>query len=200
MKLATLLASLTCASAFVAPSADSFSRSTRLYEEAVDAPSMMGAAAISALTSDVNTVYSTEDVDKFLPHRYPFALVDKVVEIDPGKRAVGIKCVSKNEEFFNGHFPGKPIMPGVLQLEAMAQLAGVVMAGMDGAEPGAIFFFGGADGVKWKKPVVPGDVLVMEVEILKFNPRYGICKAAGKGYVDGKVAVEVAQMTFAQAK
>lgn len=202
MKLAALfLASLACASGFLAPSGNSVTRSTRLYEEADDdTPSMMGGAAISALTSDVNTVYTTEDVDNFLPHRYPFALVDKVVEIEAGKKAVGIKCVSKNEEFFNGHFPGKPIMPGVLQLEAMAQLAGVVMAGMDGAEPGAIFFFGGADGVKWKKPVVPGDVLVMEVEVLKFNKRFGICKATGKGYVDGKVAVEVATMTFAQAK
>ena len=91
-------------------------------------------------------------------------------------------------------------MPGVLQLEAMAQLAGIVMAGMDGAEPGAIFFFGGAEGVKWKKPVVPGDVLVMEVEVLKFNKKFGICKATGKGFVDGKVAVEVETMTFAQAK
>lgn len=201
MKLAILLASLTCASAFVAPSTDGFfSRSTRLYEEAEETSEMMGGEAISALTKDVSAVYTTEDVDGFLPHRFPFALVDKVVEIDAGKKAVGIKCVTKNEEFFNGHFPGKPIMPGVLQLEALAQLAGIVMAGMDGAEPGAIFFFGGAEGVKWKKPVVPGDVLVMEVEVLKFNKRFGICKATGKGYVDGKVAVEVGTMTFAQAK
>ncbi|CAJ1949578.1 unnamed protein product [Cylindrotheca closterium] len=204
MKIALLLASLACANAFVAPSTNSFATSTTtLFEEAEaaeEASEMMGAAAISALTSTVSTVYTTEDVDNFLPHRYPFALVDKVVEIEAGKKAVGIKCVTKNEEFFNGHFPGKPIMPGVLQVEAMAQLAGVVMAGLDGAEPGAIFFFGGADGVKWKKPVVPGDVLVMEVEILKFNKRFGICKATAKGYVDGKIAVEVAEMTFAQAK
>lgn len=204
MKIAALLlASLACANAFVAPSANSFATSTALFgesEDAEEAPAMLGGAAISGLTSDVSTVYSTEDVDSFLPHRYPFALVDKVVELDAGKKAVGIKCVTKNEEFFNGHFPGKPIMPGVLQLEAMAQLAGIVMAGMDGAEPGAIFFFGGAEGVKWKKPVVPGDVLVMEVEVLKFNKRFGICKATGKGYVDGKIAVEVKEMTFAQAK
>ena len=204
MKLSLLLASLTCTSAFVAQSTDSFARSTSLLadtvEEAVEAPAMLGGEAISALTSGVNTVHPTEDVDNFLPHRYPFALVDKVVEIEAGKKAVGVKCVTKNEDFFNGHFPGKPIMPGVLQLEAMAQLAGIVMAGMDGAEPGAIFFFGGAEGVKWKKPVVPGDVLVMEVEVLKFNKKFGICKATGKGFVDGKVAVEVETMTFAQAK
>lgn len=202
MKIAVLLASLACANAFVAPSTNSFARSTSLFEEAEAAgeSAMMGGQAISGLTSGVSTVYTTEDVDKALPHRYPFALVDKVVELEAGKKAVGIKCVTKNEEFFNGHFPGKPIMPGVLQLEAMAQLAGVVMSGMEGAEPGAIFFFGGADGVKWKKPVVPGDVLVMEVEVLKFNKKFGICKATGKGFVDGKVAVEVAEMTFAQAK
>lgn len=115
---------------------------------------MMGAAAISALTQDVKTIYKTEDVDNFLPHRYPFAFIDKIVEFEAGKKAVGIKQVTKNEEFFNGHFPSMPVMPGVLQLEAMAQLAGCVMAGLEGAEPGAIFFFGGADGVKWKVSVL----------------------------------------------
>ena len=201
MKLPIILASLSCASAFVAPSlpAASAPGTFRLYE-AEDSSDFKGAAAISALTSDVTAVHTSEDVDNFLPHRYPFALVDKIVEIEAGKRAVGVKAVTKNEEFFNGHFPGKPIMPGVLQLEAMAQLAGCVMAGLEGAEPGAIFFFGGAEGVKWKKPVVPGDLLVMEVEVLKFNKKFGICKASGKAYVDGKLAVEVATMTFAQAK
>jgi 3-hydroxyacyl-[acyl-carrier-protein] dehydratase len=203
MKLALVFASLTCAAGFVAHSPNAVSRSTRLLEAAADVEkeiSMIGAEAISGLTKDVKTVFATEDIDKFLPHRYPFALVDKIVEYEAGKKAVGIKAVTKNEEFFNGHFPGKPIMPGVLQLEAMAQLAGCVMAEMEGAEPGAIFFFGGANGVKWKKPVVPGDVLVMEVEVLKFNKRFGICKATGKAYVDGQMAVEVAEMTFVQAK
>ena len=202
MKLALLLASATCAAGFVAPSPNAVTSSTRLFEQVADAEvsTFMGGAAISGLTKDITAVHTTEEIDDFLPHRYPFALVDKIVEIETGKRAVGVKAVTKNEEFFNGHFPGKPIMPGVLQLEAMAQLAGCIMSGLDGAEPGAIFFFGGADGVKWKKPVVPGDLLVMEVEVLKFNKRFGICKATGKGYVDGVVAVEVKEMTFAQAK
>jgi 3-hydroxyacyl-[acyl-carrier-protein] dehydratase len=159
-----------------------------------------GAAAISALTKDVTTVFSTTDVDKFLPHRYPFALVDKIVEMEPGKRATGIKAVTKNEDFFNGHFPGQPVMPGVLQLEAMAQLAGCIVANTEGVPEGSVYFFGSADGVKWKKPVVPGDMLVMEVEITKFNKKFGIIKATGKGYTDGGLAVEVGEMTFALAK
>ena len=91
-------------------------------------------------------------------------------------------------------------MPGVLQVEALAQLAGIVSLQMEGAEPGAVFFFAGVDGVKWKKPVVPGDTLVMEVEINKWNPKFGLAKASGKSYVDGEVAVEVGSMTFALAK
>jgi 3-hydroxyacyl-[acyl-carrier-protein] dehydratase len=149
MKLAILVASLAGASAFVAPAANSGAVATRRFAKD-EKPEMMGGAAISALTKDVKTIYKTEDIDKFLPHRYPFAFIDKIVEIEPGKKAVGIKQVTKNEEFFNGHFPSMPVMPGVLQLEAMAQLAGCIMAGLEGAEPGAIFFFGGADGVKWK--------------------------------------------------
>mmetsp|Transcript_25922 Transcript_25922/g.45704 ORF Transcript_25922/g.45704 Transcript_25922/m.45704 type:complete len:208 (-) Transcript_25922:147-770(-) len=159
-----------------------------------------GAEAISSLTKDVITVFDSTAVDKFLPHRYPFALVDKIVEMEPGKRATGIKCVTKNEDFFNGHFPGQPVMPGVLQLEAMAQLAGTVVANTEGVPEGSVYFLGSADGVKWKKPVVPGDVLVMEVEITKFNKKFGIIKATGKGFTDGSLAVEVGEMTFALAK
>lgn len=91
-------------------------------------------------------------------------------------------------------------MPGVLQVEALAQLAGIVSLQMEGAAPGAVFFFAGVDGVKWKKPVVPGDTLVMEVEILKWNKKFGLAKATGKAYVDGTLAVEVGEMTFALAK
>lgn len=199
MKTALLLAYLSTAAAFVAkaPNGAALS-STALHEDAV--ATGVGAEAISALTKDVKTVFTTEEIDKFLPHRYPFALVDKVIEYEAGKRAVGVKSVTKNEEFFNGHFPGRPIMPGVLQVEALAQLAGIVSLQMEGAEPGAVFFFAGADGIKWKQPVVPGDTLVMEVEILKWNKKFGIAKATGKGYVDGKNVVEVGEMTFAIAK
>jgi 3-hydroxyacyl-[acyl-carrier-protein] dehydratase len=174
---------------------------TRLLEtvangEATSETTFRGAEAISAKTKDVGVLFDSTAVDKFLPHRYPFALVDKIVEMEGGKRAVGIKAVTKNEDFFNGHFPGQPVMPGVLQLEAMAQLAGCVVANDESVPEGSVYFFGSADGVKWKKPVVPGDVLVMEVEITKFNKKFGIIKATGKAYVDGKLAVEVAEMTL----
>jgi 3-hydroxyacyl-[acyl-carrier-protein] dehydratase len=178
MKLQSLLlaASLATTCAFTAPNGvingATRATSTSLSADTVEAPAstdMMGAAKLSALTKEVKTIFTSEDIDKVLPHRYPFALVDKVVEYEAGKRAVGIKCVTKNEEFFNGHFPSRPVMPGVLQVEALAQLAGVVCLQMEGAEPGAVFFFAGVDGVKWKKPVVPGDTLIMEVTIEKWN-------------------------------
>ena len=91
-----------------------------------------------------------------------------------GKRAVGVKSVTLNEPHFTGHFPNRPIMPGVLQVETLAQLAGIICLQMEGAKPGAVFFFAGADGVKWKKPVVLGDTLVMEVEMNKWNAGFGI--------------------------
>lgn len=91
-------------------------------------------------------------------------------------------------------------MPGVLQVEALAQLAGIVCLQMEGAEPGAVFFFGGVDGVKWKKPVVPGDTLVMQVEITKWNKKFGLAKASGRAYVNGQLVVDVESMTFALAK
>jgi len=188
------------AAAFTAPHVQGLkSSSSRLYEAAVETK-MMGAQAISALTKDVTKVLTTEEIDATLPHRYPFALVDKVVEFEAGKRAVGVKSVTKNEEFFQGHFPTQPVMPGVLQVEALAQLAGVVCLRSEGTKPGSIFLFAGVNGVKWKKPVVPGDSLVMEVEIVKFNAKFGLAKAKGKAYVDGDVAVEVDEMTFAIAK
>mmetsp|Transcript_10552 Transcript_10552/g.34849 ORF Transcript_10552/g.34849 Transcript_10552/m.34849 type:complete len:236 (-) Transcript_10552:151-858(-) len=191
--------------------------------EEAEAPSVT-AQSISALTSEVSTVFPLEEVQKILPHRYPFALVDKVVAYEAGKRAVGVKSVTFNEPQFTGHFPDRPIMPGVLQIEALAQLAGVVCLQMEGAEPGAVrplycpsdalltktnsnalfpsqvFFFAGVDGVKWKRPVVPGDTLVMEVEIKAWKAKFGIAKASGRAYVDGNLAVEVKEMTFALAK
>ena len=179
-------------SAFVAPQISARRPSSIFMSEDENEDENMGAQSISGLTSGLETIFTSEDIDKILPHRYPFALVDKVVEYTPGKSAVGIKTVTKNEPHFNGHFPDKPIMPGVLQVEALAQLAGIVALKMEGAEPGALFFFAGVDGVRWKRPVVPGDVLVMEVEMLRM--RRGICKASGTAYVDGEVAVVVESM------
>ncbi len=198
MKIAALLlTTLSCVGAFTQGPAVSRQPMTLFAEEetAVETE-FMGAEAISSLTKDVPKMLTSTDVDSILPHRYPFALVDKVLEIVPNKRIVGVKSVSKNEEFFQGHFPGNPVMPGVMQLEAMAQLAGVILNSADGVEDGTIGLFGSADGVKWKKPVVPGDTLVMEVEIKKMNLKFGIIKASGKGYTDGDLAVEVGEMTM----
>lgn len=174
MKVQTLLlaASLATVSGFSSPQVNGARSSTSLSADVAESvATSMGAEKMSALTEGVKTVFTSEDVDNTLPHRFPFALVDKVVEYDAGKSAVGIKCVTKNEEFFQGHFPSRPVMPGVLQVEALAQLAGIVCLNMEGAEPGALFFFAGVDGVKWKKPVVPGDTLVMEVKIKKWNKK-----------------------------
>mmetsp|Transcript_2857 Transcript_2857/g.4825 ORF Transcript_2857/g.4825 Transcript_2857/m.4825 type:complete len:226 (-) Transcript_2857:153-830(-) len=203
MKLALLATLATAATAFVAPSAPLATRSpTQIFAEddAEAETKPRSAEEISALTASVKTIFSLEDINGILPHRYPFLLVDKVVEYEKGKRAVGIKSVTLNEPHFTGHFPDRPIMPGVLQVEALAQLAGIVCLQMEGAEPGAVFFFAGVDGVKWKKPVVPGDTLVMEVEIKKWNKRFGIASATGRAYVDGELAVELDEMKFALAK
>ena len=198
--LSTMLA-LACGFAPRAPTGRALGRVARRADVAEEAATdFKPAAEGSALTKGVETKYSVEDIMKILPHRYPFALVDKVVEYEAGKRAVGIKCVTMNEPQFTGHFPDRPIMPGVMQIEALAQLSGIICLQMEGAAPGAVFFFAGVDGVKWKKPVVPGDTLVLEAEILNWKAKFGIAKATGRGYVDGQLAVEVKEMTFALAK
>mmetsp|Transcript_22460 Transcript_22460/g.40552 ORF Transcript_22460/g.40552 Transcript_22460/m.40552 type:complete len:244 (-) Transcript_22460:103-834(-) len=154
------------------------------------------AEQISAMTESVGggTVDNIE-IAKILPHRYPFLLVDKVIHLEKMKRAVGVKNITANEPQFTGHFPDRPIMPGVLMVEALAQLAGVVCM-----NPGDQVLFAGIDGVKFKKMVVPGDTLVMEVEVLKFREKIGIAKMSGKGYVDGKVAIIVKEFTCALVK
>merc|ERR1719326_2418329 len=205
MKLAILTTLLSTATAFVVPSANTNARAPTFLRETVESEEAVetefkGSEAISALTSGLDLKFTSEDISKILPHRYPFLLVDKVVEYEAGKRAVGVKSVTANEPQFTGHFPDRPIMPGVLQVEALAQLAGIVCLQMEGADPGSVFFFAGVDGVKWKRPVVPGDSLVMEVQIEKWRAKMGIAKATGKAYVDGELAVEVSGMTFALAK
>jgi UDP-3-O-[3-hydroxymyristoyl] N-acetylglucosamine deacetylase/3-hydroxyacyl-[acyl-carrier-protein] dehydratase len=134
---------------------------------------------------------SIEELMKFLPHRPPMLLVDRILKID-GNKIVGIKNVTMNEPFFPGHFPGHPIMPGVLQLEAMAQVAGVLLLKIIKAA-NQVAYFMAADNVKWRKPVVPGDVLVIEIELLKARGKIG--KAQGICKVDGEIVSE-AEITF----
>lgn len=134
-----------------------------------------------------------EQIQEILPHRYPFLLVDKVVELEPGQRAVGIKNVTMNENYFQGHFPGKPVMPGVLQVEALAQTGAIAVLSLEEYK-GKIVYFGGIDKLRFKQKVVPGDVLRLEVELIKRRGPIGIAKAVAT--VDGKVAVQ-GEITFA---
>ena len=129
-----------------------------------------------------------EDIMKVLPHRYPFLLVDRILEIEEGKRIVGLKNVTINEPFFQGHFPGHPIMPGVLIIEAMAQVGGMLLMGSVGDPDTKVVYFMSMDNVKWRRPVTPGDQIRFEVEILQL--RRSICRMKGVGYVDGQVASE----------
>ncbi len=124
---------------------------------------------------------------KVLPHRYPFLLVDRIIALEEGKRAVGIKNVSINENFFNGHFPVKPVMPGVLMIEAMAQVGGVLMLSQE-KNLGKIAYFMAANNVKFRKPVVPGDQLILEVEVVKVRSRAGQVRTLAK--VDDKIVAE----------
>ena len=133
-----------------------------------------------------------EDIIHILPHRYPFLLVDRVTEIELGKRVVGYKNVTSNEPFFIGHFPGKPIMPGVLIVEAMAQVGGVLarlsIPGMLEKEDSDSIFFMAIDKVKFRKPVVPGDRLRFELEALRTGSR--VWKMSGKAFIEENLVAE----------
>jgi len=128
-----------------------------------------------------------KDIQNLLPHRYPFLMVDRIVEIEPEKRAVGIKNVTINEEFFQGHFPGNPIMPGVLIIEALAQVAGI-LAFQSGASGGKSVYFLSIEKAKFRRPVVPGDQLRLEVSVLQF--RGNVWKFAGNALIEDKIAAE----------
>ncbi len=136
-------------------------------------------------------VLETHQVMKILPHRYPFLMVDKIIKID-GNKITGLKNVSVNEPIFQGHFPGHPIFPGVLQLEAIAQVAGILM--LKQAENfGKLAYFMAAESVKWRKPVRPGDTLIIEVELIKSRGKIG--RAKGTCLVNGEPVSE-AEVTF----
>ncbi|NMA02243.1 MAG: 3-hydroxyacyl-ACP dehydratase FabZ [Clostridia bacterium] len=135
------------------------------------------------------------DIQSILPHRYPFLLVDRIIELEPGKRVVGLKNVTANEEYFNGHFPGYPVMPGVLIIEALAQTGAVGVLAMDEYK-GKLALFAGIDKVKFRKQVVPGDQLRLEIEVTKLRGRVGKCEA--KAWVGEDLAVQ-GELMFAIA-
>lgn len=130
---------------------------------------------------------TTKEIMEIIPHRYPFLLLDRILELEPGVRALGEKLVTINEPFFQGHFPNMPIMPGVLMIEALAQ-AGAVAALSMPENTGKLAFFAGLDKVRFRRPVHPGDTLRLEVTLDKI--RRGIGRGSGKATVDGQVACE----------
>ena len=133
-----------------------------------------------------------KEIEEIIPHRHPFLLIDCVEELEPGKRAVGYKCVTFHEDFFRGHFPQEPVMPGVLVIEALAQVGAVAVLSLE-ENKGKTAYFGGINSAKFKKKIVPGDKLRLETEIIKQKGPVGVGKATAT--VDGKVAV-VAELTF----
>jgi UDP-3-O-[3-hydroxymyristoyl] N-acetylglucosamine deacetylase / 3-hydroxyacyl-[acyl-carrier-protein] dehydratase len=149
---------------------------------------MVRAARKEKMMEEKKTTFTIEDIMKVLPHRYPFLLVDRIVEIEDKKRIVGIKNVTINEPFFQGHFPGHPIMPGVLIIEAMAQVGGMLLLGTVGDPNTKVVYFMSLDNVKFRRPVKPGDQLRFELDVIQI--RGTVCKMHGVGKVDGDVVVE----------
>jgi UDP-3-O-[3-hydroxymyristoyl] N-acetylglucosamine deacetylase/3-hydroxyacyl-[acyl-carrier-protein] dehydratase len=138
--------------------------------------------------AEKKSVYEIEDIMRVLPHRYPFLLVDRILEIEENKRVVGIKNVTINEPFFQGHFPGHPIMPGVLIVEAMAQVGGMLLLGTLEEPDTKVVYFMSIDNIKFRKPVRPGDQIVFEVEMVQVRGK--IAKTRGVAKVDGEVVAE----------
>jgi 3-hydroxyacyl-[acyl-carrier-protein] dehydratase len=145
------------------------------------------------------TVMDIHEVLEYLPHRYPFLLIDKVIHLEAGKRIIALKNVTMNEPQFQGHFPHRPVMPGVLMIEAMAQAAEILSFKTEGTKPtpDKIYYFAGIDNARFKKPVQPADQLIFDIELLKVKA--GIGKFMARAYVDGILAVE-AELTCALKK
>lgn len=139
------------------------------------------------------SVLTTKEILEIIPHRHPFMLIDTIEELEPGVKAVGKKCVSFNEPFFAGHFPTEPVMPGVLIIEALAQVGAVAILSMP-ENKGKIAYFGGIKEARFKGMVTPGDVLMLETEIIRVKGPVGVGKA--NAYVDGKLVCK-AELTFA---
>lgn len=136
------------------------------------------------------SVYNTQEIMEILPHRHPFLLIDTIEELEPGVRAVGRKNVTFNEPYFAGHFPGNPVMPGVLIMEALAQAAGILSFKTEGKKPtqNDVFYFAGIDDARFKRPIMPGDQLNLHVEIER--QMRGVWKFKGEARVDGQIAAE----------
>ena len=132
------------------------------------------------------------EIQKILPHRYPFLLVDRILEIEPRKRIVGIKNVTINEHFFQGHFPGRPVMPGVLIIEGMAQAGGVLLFEEVPDREKKLLYFAAIDDARFRRPVIPGDQVRFEVSVLAW--RMTVCKLEGKAYVGDELAAEATLM------
>ena len=139
----------------------------------------------------------SREILEILPHKYPFLLIDRILELEPGKRAVGIKNVTINEPFFQGHFPNFPIMPGVLIIEAMAQV-GAILAFKSGGEKNKLVYFIGIDNAKFRKPVLPGDQIRFEVEVLQH--RLNVWKLKGNAFVESKLVCEAELMAMISDK
>jgi 3-hydroxyacyl-[acyl-carrier-protein] dehydratase len=140
-----------------------------------------------------NRTLDIEEILSLLPHRYPFLLVDRVLDFDKGKSLKAVKNVTVNEPFFQGHFPGKPIFPGVLILEAMAQATGILaFKSLGRLAPGELYYFAAVDNARFKRPVLPGDQLILEVEFIK--ERRGVARFRGVAKVDGEIACEADMM------
>ena len=142
----------------------------------------------SEQVAEEKTVFGIEEIMRVIPHRYPFLLVDRILELEPGKRVVGLKNVTINEPFFQGHFPGHPIMPGVLIIEAMAQVGGMLLLGAIPERENKVVYFTTLNNVKWRRPVKPGDQLRFELELLQV--RGSVAKMSGVARVDGEVVAE----------